>query len=254
MEIKLPANWDEIIKAGKYLPVIKALQQPYNSNEACMYALFKCLTGYTGADAFADVPLDNTSMAELTFSAALVDEVFPHLAFITERTPFYINPIPHFTHKLTTYKAPDERLINQTGEEWSISHHAEYMFKQTGNRLHLVTLVAANYHAASQKVGRIAFNEKEFEKACAELADLPDEILHGIYLWYQHADDWWTLQFPQLFAGDEDSKPVKATGMEVRNIIFELAGNSLGDAWDKLQARNRQDIIYALDRLEARRE
>ena len=259
MELKLPANWDEIIAAGKYPAVIKILTTEHPDPEHCKYALFKELTGYDVRLQFDNLPMQENSMAELFLSATLVDEVFPMLDFITRRTPFYKNPLKQFKHECQGYyepkwfTGPEDMLMNQTGEEWSISHHAEHMYKLTGDKSHLINLVAANYHI-TQNGGRSAFNEAQFETDIKTLADLPDNIIYGIYLWYQHADEWWSEKFPHLFAGGNDSKPVQATGLEVRNIIFELAGNKLDDAWDKVQKRTRQDIIYALDRLEAARE
>lgn len=253
MEVKLPAGWDEIIASGKYLEVIKILQTAYESPEHCKTALFFCLTGYDLAGQLNTVPLEKTSVSELVFAATLVDDVFPMLEFIVQRTPFFKCPLPVIWHNDKFYKGPEERLMNQTGAEWSISTHAEFMYHSTGDKAHLLHLVAANWHQVVNEK-RSALTEEQEEQAVKELADIQEEVLWGAYLWYQHADFWWTKRFPHLFTGSEEGASPKATGMEVHNILFELAGNSLGDSWDKVPKRTRQDIIYALDRLESSRE
>jgi len=261
MEIKLPANWTEIIDSGKYLQVIKILQTPAPDVEHVKSALFIALTGYNVSTELNGVPLENTSISELMLAATLIDEVFPMLEFITGRVAFYKNPLRVIEHEGKKYIGPDDRLVNQTGEEWSLSHHAEHLYTVTRDKQHIIALLAANWHLGisinpdnPDALIRTQYSESSHEKAMEAFVSLPDEVLFGAFLWYQHADEWWSKKFPELFGANEEGPAIKPSGFEVRNIIFELAGNKLDDAWDKLQTRRREDIIYALQRLEARRD
>jgi hypothetical protein len=249
MDFKLPADWDEIISGDAYQAVIRTLLKEYPDKESAYVAMFKVLTETNLEN---DIPLGD-SAGQLAVAMQIKEEIFPMLDFIFDRKPFYTQPIPSFKHLDNYYKGPEKYLANQTGAEWAISHHAMFLFNKTNNVSYLRTLIAANYHQMANGE-RTDFDEKTFEKDMEAFKGLPDWLLHGFALWYNHADEFWMIKYPDVFESEGEVPAQKPDGTEVRKILFELAGNSLGEAWDKVQQRNRQDLMFALDRLEKRRQ
>jgi hypothetical protein len=267
IELILPDNMGEIIKAGKYAAMIKLLNTPYPNEAAARFEMLKMLTGMNGYDLGVQLGAGNTKgrkrLAENISdedAMEIIEQVFPALDFIFGNEKFYINPFPQFEHKGITYAGPSSgRLSDQTGEEWMVSHQQHFLYTATAEEgaepdiQYLRMVVAANYHRVLDGK-RTSFSEETLVEDAEAFKDLPEEIIKGIVVWYNHANAWWAENFEWLFGGEEKDTAQQADGKEIRHLLFELSGNKLDSAWDVLCKRSRQDIVYALDRLEKRRE
>lgn len=276
IEILLPADWSEIIKSGKYREVIKLLNTPFESEAHARFEMMKLLTGMNGFDLGKQLGAGNSKqrnkVAELISiedAMEVAEKVFPAMDFIFGNEKFFVNPFPTFKHKGITYQGPDSgRLSDQTGEEWMVSHQQLWLYSQIQDvstsfgsaqddspMKHLRMMVAANYHRVMDGK-RSSFSEAQLDQDAEALKDLPDEIVLGIVMWYNHADAWWADNFAWLFTseGKQGMPTEEPDGKEIRHLLFDLSGNKIDDAWDVILKRSRQDIIYALDRLEQRRE
>lgn len=263
MELNLasPANMEEIVKAKLYLPVIEVLNSKYANPEASRMAMLQALgilDGYkigvlmgAGNKAQRAKVADDTS---IVVAAQLVEHVFPMLDFIYNNEPFYDNPLPIIKHKGISYAGPSKRLIDQTAEEWMICHQLQHRYSKSQDISILRELVACIYHPAS-KGKRGQYSDAGFEAQREAFKTLPDAVVYGVYLWYTHCDAWWPNKFPHLFSDGEENKGGEPSqGLEVRHIVFELTGNTIGTEWDTVKLRTRQELFYALDRLDQKRE
>lgn len=256
IEVALPADMHEIISAGKYPDMIRVLSNTYKNQATARLAMLQALTGFNGFDLGIELgaprPVDRNRSAESIDeydAAEITDKLFPELDFIFNNEPFYTNPIKQFTHNGIRYEGPDDKLLNQTGVEWTISHHAQIMYQNTQEEKHLQTIIAANYHEVIDGT-RSALDETAMDKK--GFTALPPEIVRGIYIWYLHCEAWWNAKYVKLYLlDDKGSKPAK--GKEVWDLIFELSGCQLGTNYDMVQTRTRQQIYLALDKLEQKR-
>lgn len=258
VELTLPANWSEIIKAGKYAAVARVLNGNYDDEAQQRLAILFALTDMTPVEfgkllGKSGMILEDLSQLNLDdfFAAEVLQNVFPALDFIFDGTPFYENPLPRFTHKGIEYAGPGTRLHDQSGEEWMISQQAQVLYRQGKDMMHLRLLLAANYHRVADGQ-RTALDENLMLQDAEDFATLSEEILYGIMLWYNHCDNWWYDKFIHLFPQGDDNEALD--GKEVRNIIFELSGNKIDQSWDVVKKRSRQDLFYTLDRLDQRKE
>lgn len=257
IEFALPANMEEIIAAGKYLPVVEVLNTVYKNQSEARWAMLQTLTGLTGFDLGkqlgAPTPASRTAAAENIDwydAMEIADNVFPAMDFIFDNEPFLTNPIKQFTHNGILYEGPDDKLLNQTGAEWKISHHAQVLYTKTNDEKHLRTMLAANWHPVVTgnrcMLCEDAMEQKQFDT-------LPVEIVRGFYLWYLHCEKFWNDKFELLYINaDTESKPAK--GKEVWDLMFELSGNSLGVNYDIVQTRTRQEVFMGLEKLEKTRQ
>lgn len=246
----------EIIDAGKYSDTIKLLNKPYKNESEARWEMLKMLSGLNGFELGKQLGAGNSKQraavaAQISEEDAIeiAEQVFPALDFIFDNEPFFENPIPTFKHKGVTYQGPDKKLLNQSGAEWTVSHHAQVAYHGSKERKHLCDLIAANYQPVINGV------RSEFEKDKMDakgFETLPDEIVNGIYIWYLHCENWWGEKYAQLYGADEATNK-KAKGKEVWDLMFELSGCELGANYDRVQTRSRQEIFMALTKLEEKR-
>lgn len=261
LEIALPADWHEVVKAGKYGAVQRILHGNYPSEAALRMALLTELTGIDGLTLGKQLGAGNTmqrnAMADAIddfLAEEIIESCFPALDFLLQEPTLTDNPYPSFIHDGVTYKGPDNKLNNQTGHEWRISHHALFLHGQTQDLKHLYILLAANYHRCTPAGERLPLCEEEMLRDAQHLSTINTDVLYGFLTWYMVNDQWWFNHFEHLFPEEgEGSAAVTATGQEVQHIIFELAENSIGANWDVVNQRTRQDLFYALDRLNDKR-
>ena len=253
--ILLPANMQEIIASGKYLEVIKLLNKSYKNESDARWEMLKMLCDLDGFEIGkqlgAATPKQRRAIAERISdedALEIAEQCFPALDFIFNNEPFYANPIPTFEHKGISYQGPDNKLLNQTGAEWTISHHAQVAYHGSKQRKHLCDLIAANYHPVVDGI-RTTFENSKIDTK--DFETLPDEIVNGIYIWYLHCENWWGEKYNVLY--DDEVSKKKAKGKEVWDLIFELSGCELGSNYDRVQTRSRQEIFMALSKLEEKR-
>lgn len=227
----LPSTWEEIIDCGHYLDVVRELM-PEADISVRNLNIFRKLTGFN----MSGMGITNEGISQL--STALVTDVFPLLDYIYDsELIFTANPLREITIGETIYTGPLDKLRNQTGESWMISYHCQIQYSKAHDLTKLYPLVAQNYGCT-----------------IAEVAALDPAIVYGIYVWYCKCELWWQDMYEWLFPepdGEKKGKP--ATGLEIKEMIMELAGNSLGPDWDVVKMRTREDIIWMLDRLEDKR-
>jgi|GEM_PF-4145523 len=234
---KLPDSWEEIITGGHYMAAVRMITGT-DPMPIRQYELFKTLTG------FDPVPHGLTALGEQQLSEHLVASVLPCFDFMfdSERL-FVINPIPFFEHDGVRYTGPSAKLNNQTGFQWEKTHHLQVMHDGSKDIKLLEQIVYTNYTCETRP---------------AETTPLPEDLIYGIMLWYGKCEKWWSAKFPWLFpAADPEEIPTgnaPATGREVKDLLFRLAGGKLNADWDIVRSRTRQDIIYALDEMEKERE
>ena len=255
MELAIPANWGEIIEAGQYLDTVKILNTEYASEAAMKMELVKLFSGLNGFDLGKEMKAGNEAQRkkkaeqlDLLIALQLMEDVFPELDFLKEEK-FTENPLPTFELNGIIYAGPDARLLNQTGEEWTISHHANTVYYKTKDEKHLLALIAANYHRVKNEK-RSALNADEMKEDAEAFKALSAEMKLGIYLWYYNCEHWWSKKYTELYGeGDEkNGKPDK--GKEIWELMFTLSGSELGTNYDRVQQRNRQEIFMALEKLE----
>jgi hypothetical protein len=257
----LHENWNEIIDAGLYNDVIAVLHkaEPLDINKMNMLqVLCPDFNGFTiGKMLGAGSKAERQKLSDFFndgLASQIIDAVFPILNFMYDGHEFYKNPYPMLKHNGVVYKSPMERLVNQSGWQWEISHHAQVRYIETQDMNALADLVAANFVPEGEQ-----FSEEVMDQTKSAFATLSPVVMLGFYLWYCHADHWWAKQFPWLFPSDDDDEEqsVKqrkpADPMAVRDIIFALADGKADKSWDEVKARSRQDLIYIMDKLEDKR-
>lgn len=258
----LPENWKEVIDAGKMVPVVEALliAEPIERNKLRVLSIL-CdgFNGYTlGQAGGAGNKKQRKKLSEkisLQFIQGIVDQVFPVLDFIYTASHFYTNPLPIIKIGNKEFKCCEERLANQTGEQWQIAFHAHTLFAQTNDEKHLRALMACSYVPIVNSKP-IPFSGENFGTTLSEFGSLSPSVLNTFFMWYIHADRWWMEKFPWLFPEGEKEEEAKVSvndGLSIRNIIYQLAGNRPTSEWDTVKKRTRQEIVYALDRLEEER-
>lgn len=261
----LPENWGEIIKMGKMVPLVEALllSEPIEVNK--MRVLSLLCDGFNGyaigklSGAGNKKERINLSKEIDDFLAAqIIDIVFPCLDFIYSAEHFYEQPFPTIKIDGIEYKALSDKLTNQSGEQWSIAYHAQVLFMKSNNVEHLRAMMAASYLPLENNVC-LPFSESLFDKILDAFKSISIAELQAFYMWYIHADRWWMEKFPWIFPSSDDDEDISPSdlknndGMNIRNIIYELSGGKPNADWDVVKRRSRQDIIYALDRLEDKR-
>jgi hypothetical protein len=234
----LPETWEEIIESGQYRQLVEQL----HIEQVQLLRLSNIFSILTGFDIKA---LDISERGIEDLGLNMVEQVFPRMMFIFDRdVVFTASPIPSFEHEGVTYTGPSDKLNNQTGHQWERSHHLQVQFLQSQDVRTLEKLVYVNYLPDV--------------RGASSLVPLPDDLVYAIYLWYSKCERWWQLRFAWLFPEEDPEeegmkKPAPATGMEVRDIIFDLAGNNIAE-WDAVRSRTRADIIYAWDRINYKAE
>lgn len=244
----LPTSWEEIIASGKYFDVIEHLISETPAEEK-LFLIFKALTG------FSVDGLKLTALGKEQLASHLLMEVFQELEYVFDPSQIIItNPLPSFVHNGKTYVGLENKLNNQTGKQWCDSHLMQVQFDKTKDFSNLVALMEINYSTAG----------------VVDFSDVSPIIVWGFFIFYTRADLWWQQRFKCVFSIDDmdeedeeedEPKPKKvkqtqvpATGREVKEILFEMAGNKLDDAWDKVQLRTRQDLFFALSELDRKRK
>lgn len=264
IELALPDNWNEIIDAGKYMDVIHLLNTPYENESDARWAMLQMLTGVNGFDLGiqlgATTPVSRKKAAEKIDwydAMEIAENVFPALDFIFSNKRFYKNPVKQFTHNDITYQGPDDKLLNQTGAEWTISHHAQILYSQAPkspegdlNTKYLRTIIAANWHAMNEAGDRGVLNEHTMDEKGFDT--LPEELVKGIYMWYLHCENWWNEKYSKLYEDEGKGKPAKGT--DVWDLMFELSGCSIDARFNEVNTRTRQQIFMALQKLEQNRQ
>jgi len=234
---QMPENWQEIISTGKYLDVIEHIITIEDA-PLRLYEIFKTLTGFNVNK------IEMTENGRIQLSSELVATILPKLSFIFDEEELFVkNPIPTFTHDGVVYTGPSDRLNNQTGFQWEITHHLQVMYAQTQDSALLEKIVYANYTA---------------DRKPEQYTALPPSLVYGIYLWYGKCEKWWGRQYPWLFPDPDDidiTRPAEpTTGREIKEMLFKLAGSKLNADYDIVRARTRPDILFALDEMEKERE
>ena len=259
----LPENWQEVINAGKMVQLVEALliAEPIERNKLRVLSILcEGFNGYElGKAAGAGNKKERKKLSDkisLQFVQGIVDQVFPVLDFIYTSAHFYTNPLPIVKIGDKEYKCCEERLVNQTGEQWQIAFHAQTLFSATNDERHLRALMASCFVPVIN--GKpIQFSDENFTTTLSEFESLSIAQLNTFLMWYIHADRWWMEKFPWLFPEGEEkeeNEPVSENdGLTIRNIIYQLAGNRPTSEWDTVKKRTRQEIVYALDRLEEER-
>lgn len=261
----LPETWEEIIKMGKMVPLVEALllTEDINANKMRVLSILcNGFDGYTlGKLSGAGNKKERIDLAKEIddfLAAQIIDLIFPCLDFIYSAEHFYVQPIPSITINGKEYKSLSDKLVNQSGEQWSIAYHAQVLFMKSNNVEHLRAMMAASYLPVKKGVA-LPFSEELFDEILEAFKIVSIAELQAFYMWYIHADRWWMEKFPWIFPdADDEAETTPAElknndGMNIRNIIYELAGGKPNADWDIVKKRTRQDIIYALDRLEDKR-
>lgn len=262
ISLLLPENWSEVIHAGKMIAVVETLllKEDIATNKLRMLTvLCPALNGYTmGKLSNAGNSKKRAKLADGMsnfLSAQIIDLLFPCLDYIYSAEQFYEHPLPKITIDGTDYISLENKLINQTGDQWSIAYHAQSMYSQTENEAHLRALMASSYLRLHDGMA-VPFSEQELELTLKAFGSLSSAELQAFYMWYIHADKWWMDKFPWIFpAPDDEDAPSTApnNGLNIRNMVYELSGGKPTADWDVVKKRTRQDIIFALDRLEDKR-
>lgn len=263
LSFSLPENWAEVIHAGKMIPVVETLllKEDLARNKLRMLSVL-CpeLNGYTiGKLSKAGNSQKRKALADGMsdfLSAQIVDLLFPCLDYIYAAEDFYENPLPKIAVNGVEYIALEEKLINQTGEQWSIAYHAQVLYSQSQDHKHLRSLMAVSYMRIVDGVS-VPFSDSEFTQTLNAFSSLSIAELTAFYMWYLHADRWWMDKFPWLFPQDDETDTAPSStpndGLNIRNMVYELSGGKPTADWDVVKKRTRQDIIFALDRLEDKR-
>lgn len=242
----LPTSWEEVIEKGKYFDVIELIIRDAPLAERYV-DLFKTLTGFTSSG------LNLTDLGREQLAGHILMEVSKEMDFLFDPDQIILtNPLPDFVHNGVKYTGLEYKLNNQTGKQWCDSHLMQVQYDKTKDFSNLIALMEINYTATVP----------------IDFSELSPTLIWGFYIFYTKADLWWQERFKCVFGGDsdddedeEDDLPKKkkkqfipATGREVKEILFEMAGNKLDDAWDKIQLRTRQDLFFALAELDKKRK
>lgn len=245
---KLPENWQEVIKAGKYVPLMAALQLQGNAQQLRHLALL-AITGIA-ADDLAD---------GMMVATTLMDEVYPALDYIFKPEAFTECPIPSFTEFLESFYAPLDKLADQSAGEMEECGWAYAEYTKTQDEQYLNHLVAALYLPESEgnSMAKRHFDKNSVAARTKLFERLTPACKLGILLWYENCEHWWAEQNGNLYkkqstAKDgEEIEPIDS--LAISRLVRKLAGLVRGTVEDIRKTMRRDEIYFELQERERER-
>jgi len=248
----LPENWEEVIRTGKYMEVVRINYTETDVAEAKKQMLF-ALAGMTPERVAKAMNLatatDRKKKAaelDLYMAVQIVEEVFPALDFIFEPQLFTINPIPFIEHQGRGYYGHTDNLTKQTGAEMEDAGWAYAEYVKSGDEMFLNHLVASLYRQSGEK-----YSKEGVEKQAKAFATLDPLVKRGVLLWYEMCEQWWKRQYEFLYTGT--GEPQDIDSLSNSRLIRALAGDKRGTV-NAVREMSRDEIFFELSELERQRE
>ena len=258
---RLPENWDEVIKEKKYPAVIAALYAEYKDEEALQLAVLQALIGWNGFELGKYLGAGNKSqrkdkeaLVSIALAMQVKEQLLPAIGYIFNNL-FVQCPIPELKVNGMLFTGPGNRLYNQTGHEMMLTHHSMVNFAVTQKEIHLDMMIAINYHKTIAGK-RMAYDDETIGDMMKIVSKIPNRTKLGIYHWITRCEEWWYRKYEYMYSNEknETASPNDKDHANLwRKILLRLADNKLGNDYDAVLRRTRQDIYFLLDQLEEER-
>lgn len=253
-QYKLAENWQEVLQQGHYTPIANILMQHTDKSTALLYC-FTTLTGINGKTIGAALKAANAAQRAfadpgLYFSQQLIEEVFPHLAYL--HTPCEDCPYPTITIHQEELQGPGRLLEKQNGQQMEDAFQCYAEFLKSNDMQWLHRLVAVLYFPAQLPYSAAAVSQ--LAQACTQL---PIDLVMAVFYWYNGVEEWYRNNYQflydpapsgQLTSNKHIANAPPIDSLAVSRILRLIAGNKRGTV-EQVRAMPRDEIYFELAEL-----
>lgn len=253
-EKQLPENWDEL-NAEQYVAVFRSFAKPLKSDQEYLLDILlqwwetsaAKLAGLSWWQALKQQYTQQQVKIPTLLMIELQEEIFPAMHFVFDKIALCTKShLQELKHNGVVYEGPSDKLLSVTGAEMEIAEYAYAAYiAQKRSRKFEILLCAALWRPKAA-----GFDKNKVAAIAEEFATLPDEVITGMRVFYEHCMRMWVARYPKVFKkGSEDSKP---DPMAWRKLNRSMAGEKRGTV-EQVQRMKLEEIFFELNELEKER-